>query len=372
MKSIKTIIAIITIVLVAVSCSPYRYIVFFPTYDNNDSVPAEPVWDGESASTDWYEDNQTEESFSVDSAEDLKGLAELVSAGTDFSGKTIDLADDVDLGGHVWEPIGAGKREEAANVFNGSFNGNGHTISNFTIEYTTETMDDGQAIGFFGNVEGTSENPAKIENLNFKDAVIASRSNTAGVAVGYAEYADISGIVVEDSTVKAYQGAGAVVGRLYHSGSIVNCKNINTSVITSAFGHEDWIDTESATYPYNAGGIAGAAQEKTSGVYIDIKVNTVQLTDPSVTIHAEYEPVGGIVGTYHARNGSEGEFSGNTVEVVNSDQIIADAAAGVAGTQRGWFIGGYAGGVQTTITGNTYIVNGYDTVVESGNIAIED
>lgn len=372
MKSIKTIIAIITIILVAVSCSPYRYIVFFPAYDNNDSAPSEPVWDGKSATTDWYDENKDAESFSVDSAEDLKGLADLVSAGTDFSGKTITLADDVDLGDHEWAPIGAGKREEAANVFKGSFNGGGHTISNFTIEYQTDTMDDGQAIGFFGNVGGTSDNHAKIENLNFKDAVIASRSNTAGVAVGYAEYADISGIVVEDSTVTAYQGAGAVVGRLYHSGSIVNCKNINTSVITSAFGHEDWIDTENATYPYNAGGIAGAAQEKTSGVYIDIKVNTVQLTDPSVTIHAEYEPVGGIVGTYHARNGSEGKFSGNTVEVVNSDQIIADAAAGVAGTQRGGFIGGYAGGVQTTITGNTYIVNGYDTVVESGNIAIED
>ena len=372
MKAVKTIIATITIVLVAVSCSPYRYIVFFPTYDNNDSALSDPVWDGESATTDWYAGNPGVNSFSVDSAEDLKGLAELVSTGTDFSGKTITLADDVDLGGHIWEPIGEGKRGEATNVFKGSFNGGGHTISNFKIEYQTDTMDDGQAIGFFGKVGGTSDKHAKIENLNFKDAVIDSRSNTAGVAVGYAEYADISGIVVKNSTVTAYQGAGAVVGRLYHSGSIVNCKNINTSVTTSAFGHEDWIDTENATYPYNAGGIAGAAQEKISGVYIDIKGNTVQLTDPSVTIHAGYEPVGGIVGTYHAQNDSEGEFSGNTVEVVNSDQIIADDAAGVAGTQRGWFIGGYAGGVQTTITGNTYIVNCNNTVVDFGNIVIGD
>ena len=362
MKSIKIIIAIITIVLVAVSCSPYRYIVFFPTYDNNDSAPSEPVWDGKSATTDWYDENKDAESFSVDSAEDLKGLADLVSAGTDFSGKTITLADDVDLGDHEWAPIGAGKRGEAANVFKGYFNGNGHTISNFTIRYTTDTMDDGQAIGFFGNVEGTSENPAKIENINFEDAVVDSRSNTAGVAVGYAEYTYISGIVVKNSTVKAYQGAGAVVGRLYHSGSIVNCKNINTSVLTSAFG-EDWIDTENATYPYNAGGIAGAAQEKTSGVYIGIKGNKVQLTDPSVTIHAEYEPVGGIVGTYHAQNGSSGEFSGNTVEVVSSDQITADNASGTAGTQRRWFAGGNASGTETTIENNTYIVGGKTSVV---------
>lgn len=371
MKSIKTIIAIITIVLVAVSCSPYRYIVFFPTYDNNDSAPSEPVWDGKSATTDWYDENKDAESFSVDSAEDLKGLTELVSTGTDFSGKTITLADDVDLGGHEWAPIGAGKREEAANVFKGSFNGGGHTISNFTIGYQTDTMDDGQAIGFFGNVGGTSDNHAKIENLNFKDAVIASRSNTAGVAVGYAEYADISGIVVEDSTVTAYQGAGAVVGRLYHSGSIVNCKNINTSVLTSAFD-QDWIDTEKATYPYNAGGIAGAAQEKTSGVSINIKGNTVQLTEPSVTIHAEYEPVGGIVGTYHAQNDSTGTFSGNTVEVVSPDQITADKDAGTVANQRGWFVGGYASGTDTTIENNAYIVGGNNTPVESGNTTIED
>lgn len=372
MKSIKTIIAAITIVLVAVSCSPYRYIVFFPTYDNNDSALSDPVWDGESATTDWYDGNPGVNSFSVDSAEDLKGLAELVSTGTDFSGKTITLADDVDLGGHIWEPIGNGKRGAATNVFKGSFNGGGHTISNFTIEYQTDTMDDGQAIGFFGNVGGTPDEHAKIENLNFKDAVIDSRSNTAGVAVGYAAYADISGIVVKNSTVKAYQGAGAVVGRLYHSGSIVNCKNINTSIFTSTFDNDEWIDAEESCYPYNAGGIAGAVQEKTANVYIEVKGNIVQLTDSAAKIQAEYEPVGGIVGTYHAQNGSEGEFSGNTVEVVNSDQIIADAAAGVAGTQRGWFIGGYAGGVQTTITGNTYIVNDYDTVVESGNIVIGD
>ena len=372
MKSIKIIIAIITIVLVAVSCSPYRYIVFFPTYDNNDSAPSEPVWDGKSATTDWYDENKDAESFSVDSAEDLKGLADLVSAGTDFSGKTITLADDVDLGDHEWAPIGAGKRGEAANVFKGYFNGNGHTISNFTIGYTTDTMDDGQAIGFFGNVEGTSENPAKIENINFEDAVVDSRSNTAGVAVGYAEYAEISGITIKNSTVTAYQGAGAVVGRLYHSGSIVNCKNINTSVLTSAFG-EDWIDTENATYPYNAGGIAGAAQEKTSGVSIKIKGNTVQLTEPSVTIHAEYEPVGGIVGTYHAQNDSTGTFSGNTVEVVSPTQITAaDKAAGTVANQRGWFVGGYASGTNTTIKDNAYIVGGNNTPVKSGNPTIED
>ena len=370
MKAVKTIIAIIAIVLVAVSCSPYRYIVFIPAYDNNDSVPSEPLWDGKSATTDWYDENKDAESFFVDSAEDLKGLAELLSEGTDFSGKTITQTDDVDLGGHEWVPIGAGKRGDTPNVFNGSFNGNWHTISNFSIGYTTETMDDGQAIGFFGNVEGTSENPAKIENLNFEDAVIDSRSNTAGVAVGYAEYADISGITVKNSTVTAYQGAGAVVGRLYHSGSIENCRNINTSVITSAFGHEDWIDTEKATYPYNAGGIAGAAQEKTPGVFIDIKGNTVQLTDPSVTIHAEYEPVGGIVGTYHAQNNSTGTFSGNTVEIVSTNQIIADKETTV--DQRGWFVGGYASGVKTTIKDNTYIIDGDNTPVESGNPMIED
>ena len=68
MKAVKTIIAIIAIVLVAVSCSPYRYIVFIPAYDNNDSVPSEPLWDGKSATTDWYDENKDAESFFVDSA----------------------------------------------------------------------------------------------------------------------------------------------------------------------------------------------------------------------------------------------------------------------------------------------------------------
>lgn len=132
------------------------------------------TWDG-SISTAWYENG---EPYEIHSAADLAGLAQLVNGidsplfwervdPVDFAGKTITLMTDIDLGangasGLKWTMIG----DDDDNPFRGTFNGNGHTISNVYVNnnYGTGSDEAGLTIkmprvaGLFGVNEGTIQN----------------------------------------------------------------------------------------------------------------------------------------------------------------------------------------------------------------------
>jgi hypothetical protein len=81
-------------------------------------------WDG-TADTDWY--NASQNTFTLTTSEQLAGFASLVNNGNNFSGKTINLSSDISLSNRAWTPIGN------AIYFNGTFNGNGYVIKNFSI-----------------------------------------------------------------------------------------------------------------------------------------------------------------------------------------------------------------------------------------------
>lgn len=131
------------------------------------------TWDG-SISTAWYENG---EPYEIHSAADLAGLAQLVNGKdasiwdrvdpVDFAGKTITLMTDIDLGangasGLKWTMIG----DDDDNPFRGTFNGNGHTISNVYVNnnYGIGSDEAGLSIkwprvaGLFGVNEGTIQN----------------------------------------------------------------------------------------------------------------------------------------------------------------------------------------------------------------------
>lgn len=57
---------------------------------------AQTTWDGTSVDTTWY--NDTGSTFTINTAAQLAGLAKLVNEGNNFSGKTITLGADIDLG----------------------------------------------------------------------------------------------------------------------------------------------------------------------------------------------------------------------------------------------------------------------------------
>jgi hypothetical protein len=59
---------------------------------------------GACADTSWYQPQQSQ--FILSSADELRGLRDLVNSGTDFQGKTLCLACDLSLNGEEWIPIG--------------------------------------------------------------------------------------------------------------------------------------------------------------------------------------------------------------------------------------------------------------------------
>lgn len=132
------------------------------------ALAAEP-WDG-SADTSWYGDGSNSE-FTIDSAADLAGLAQLVNEGPEggspitFSGKTIKLAADIDLDSKEWTPIG-----NNTNKFQGIFDGaksdgsGNYTISNLKI------TGNNSYVGLFGYTYGATVKKVTIKNADISGA----------------------------------------------------------------------------------------------------------------------------------------------------------------------------------------------------------
>ena len=94
------------------------------------------VWDGTSNTT-WYTSKPSSTTtYTIYTAEELAGLAELVNRNTNpvnFTGKIIYLGDDIDLNNRPWTPIGNSDSRWFKGTFNGTFNGTDHSIDNLFI-----------------------------------------------------------------------------------------------------------------------------------------------------------------------------------------------------------------------------------------------
>jgi hypothetical protein len=142
--------------------------------------------------TDWYDGNPSAEEFEISTAEELRGLAVLVNGtpSIDFTRKTIKLTGDIDLENEHFVPIGNRESEASGNQFQGTFDGQGHTISGLFVN-------SGSFVGLFGYVGGIGQ----IKNVN----VVASKIKTsqtpahAGGLAGY-YYSDKA---IENCSVKA-------------------------------------------------------------------------------------------------------------------------------------------------------------------------
>ena len=252
---------------------------------NIGSVPG--PWDG-SVDTSWYEEGKS--SYIITTPAELAGLAELVNSGNSFSGKTIELLNDIDLADEPWTPIGGagstgGSLFEKKNQFSGSFNGNSHTISNLFIN-----SDEFQFAGLFGAVSGSG---IRIENVTVTGTIEVTKPSiaesdsacTAGLIAGtvrgsYSNPVEIinciAGAEGDDSSVTAERAAG-IAGESEFYVSFIDC--VNYADITAR------LDDGSAAGAY-AGGITG------SGDYV-----TVDNSENHGEIYSKSGSAGGIIAT---------------------------------------------------------------------------
>lgn len=213
----------------------------------------------EAADIGWYEEASNE--FEISTAEELAGLASLVNSGEeDFSGKTIILSGDIDLKNIEWTPIGyidedtdlTADEYSYENVFRGSFDGNGHTISNLKIDKS-----EAKAVGLFGvidlDVDGEIKD-VKIENADINGftgvgalAGMVRSGETWQSGIGFA--AQISGIQVSNSTITGLKYVGGIIG--YSTASIKNCEVSGINV------ESNYVEGMEGRSGETAGGIVG-------------------------------------------------------------------------------------------------------------------
>ena len=161
----------------------------------------------------------------------LKAFAQSVNSGNTYIGWTINLGANINLNNDEWTPIGNTKDHEKS--FRGTFDGNGYTISNFTI-----TKD--EAAGFFGYKYGNSNGNSDIKNVTF-DNVTVTGNHYGGVIVGWADGANrgryaITNCHVKNSSVTLSvknndngDKAGAIAGYFYAC-DMTNCSVESTTI----------------------------------------------------------------------------------------------------------------------------------------------
>ncbi len=259
------------------------------------------------ADTSWYNASATQ--FTISTAEQFAGLAQLVIGGNNFQGKSFVLSADLDLGAHLWTPVG----QNVAKPFSGNFDGQNHTIKNVLVNRDTSDFS-----GLFGQFYGGT-----LKNLNIDTAEVRGRDTV-----------------------------GAMVGQLSTNATMINChaKNVN---ITAVRG-------EPLSSGYNAGGLLGAS------------ISNSTITDCSAKgVVTGFAQIGGFIGSPWDKvtikrsffegvvNGDNlaGGFGGFSTFAFgpNREVVVEDCYAKVSmfGDDK---LGGFYGYIQAGIIKNSYAV----------------
>ena len=272
--------------------------------------------------------------YLVADANQLCRFRDAVNDGNDFAGKTVKLAEDIDLAHVEWTPIGAGTRKgsgaaSGSTPFAGTFDGAGHKVSGLSI---TTSPDADFAVGLFGIVKGGTVRDVVLDGV----AIDVPGSELAGGAVGLLiDDGTVSGVSVSGS-VSAHAGVGGVVGRMTLSGTISDCAN--SAAVTAMTGVG------------NVGGIVGAAYYTTDTGEMVIEgctnTGTVKGTQAAGgiaglcsafvsecgnngAVEAEHYSVGGVVG--------EQKNYGGIHHCTNSASVTCEDAGGYGcGGIAGW------------------------------------
>ncbi len=205
----------------------------------------------------------------ISTVDQLKAFRDAVNSGNTYAGKTVKLTADLDLSGESnWTPIG-NLVAYPSQSFNGTFDGDGHSISNVTVNDNTPNH---AVAGLFGSVvNGTIKNltvrNVDLTSTHYAGGIVAYTSNgptienckviggtikstpeivngsydngdKVGGIMGYATGAStgenphpastINNCWVEDVTITAYRDLGGIVG--YSAGTVTNNTAKNVTV----------------------------------------------------------------------------------------------------------------------------------------------
>ena len=193
-----------------------------------------------------------------------------------------ELASDIDLSTMKWTPAGGyvGTKgtisAKEANVFSGTFDGNGHVIKGLTIDLDGTVTDGKYAqVGLFSVIAGGSaDDYATVKNLIFTDVNIktdfSSGYSTIGTLAGEVNgYAKIDQVAVLNGQIESNPsrqndtvGTGGLIGECRTDNTTVGNGNI---YITNCYNGADINANGSRTDLLYAGGIIGRIAKSACG-----------------------------------------------------------------------------------------------------------
>ena len=232
--------------------------------------------------------------FTLTSARQLAGLAQLVKQGNSFAGKTILLGADISLANddktfnrsvRWFDGIGSTQAP-----FAGTFDGNGYRITEMTAETT------GSGAALFLAADG-----AVLKNIRVSGTAKANGS-AAGIAA-QAKNTQFLGCVNEAAVTSTGEKAGGIAALLDGASSLTGCTNLGA--VTGTDG---------------VGGLAGVVNDKESTL-------TGCVNRGAVTGNGAATGIGGVAG----------RIGGSLLRCANYGAV----------TGSGWYLGGVAGACMT-------------------------
>lgn len=149
----------------------------------------------------WYNGSST--TYTISKEGELFAFANIVNGTApsisrdNFSGKTVILANDIELHSD-WTPIGVTYNNSNSYTFNGTFEGDGHTITEMCID--REEPYNG-SVGFFGCVEG-----ATVRNLTLEGQIVVSGTSSPAIGGFVGEAKDILMVNCYNKVSVCYEG----------------------------------------------------------------------------------------------------------------------------------------------------------------------
>ena len=254
-------------------------------------APENLVWDGTSIQEPCQD--PVDKYYVIDNA------AKLAWYGANYSKGNAKLTADIDLGGHLWIPIAAGKGDVS---YGKTFNGQNHIIKNLYIngnELSSINATYPQNLGFVGVLGGGKVLNLILENVDIQAStnagtIISNQDNQISVGAVVGWMSDKGNSVVDNcmtsGTIKTTgnsQGVGGIVGNA-KKGTISNCMSL-VEIQTS--GSKAYI-----------GGIIGITKT-------DVTVSSCIYAGPGLTNTGTDGAVGGIAGNvWSGKISTENDF----------------------------------------------------------------
>ena len=262
--------------------------------------------------------------ITISTAEELWLFARWVNNNNDTTGLTFVLTDDIDLTGVDMDPIGWFVQANKSSAlrfdrsFRGTFDGQGHTISNLTIKHN------GCSTGLFGSADG-----AVIKNVKVKNAYVFGMRQTGGLVgrliQGTVENCSFRGTVTSrgvQGDTNSGNSVGGLIGEILHA-TVRNCA-VEAEVLV----------------PYMAGSNIGGVIGKAAGTQGISGFSEVRNVSFNGKVIVTPDRAGGAT--------SVGGFIGGTGDNYSGTNVIdCSATAEVRGNERvGGFIGSHYCGNQ--------------------------